>query len=223
MKVITWLVKNNASYPQAADYFNISNQGTVWQWKRQYDLYGYSIFSDHRKRVKIMADKKNLTPSEENKQLKKRLEYLEAEKCLSKKFKGRNGSNREKAEAIDSLRPDYRLSMLLEIAGMSSSSYFDARKRNYGSQYDTDDFIVEDIKSLRAENKEAESLGYRPLTIKVNTLRNSRNESPVNHKRILRIMRQMDCSAMLTRRKLLIITAMKEVKAENERIISYVG
>lgn len=80
--------------------------------------------------------------------------------------------------------------MLLEIAGMSSSSYFDARKRNYGSCYDNDDSIVEDIKSLRTENKEAESLGYRPLTVMVNSLRKSRNESPVNHKKILRIMRE---------------------------------
>lgn len=73
---------------------------------------------------------------------------------------------------------------------MSSSSYFDARKRNYGSKYDSDNSIVDDIRLVRNTDKEAESLGYRPLTVMVNSLRTSRNESPVNHKRVLRVMRQ---------------------------------
>lgn len=87
MDVITWLVKNNASFPQAADHFNISNQGTVWQWKHKYDLHGSNAFSDRRKRVPTMTEKKKLTPSEENKQLKKRLEYLEAENAYLKKLR----------------------------------------------------------------------------------------------------------------------------------------
>lgn len=61
--------------------------GTIWQWKHQYDLHGYEGLSDHRKRVPIMNDKKKLTPSEENKNLKKRLEYLEAENAYLKKLK----------------------------------------------------------------------------------------------------------------------------------------
>lgn len=82
--------------------------------------------------------------------------------------------------------------MLLKIAGISSSSYFDARKRNYGSQYDLDQSIIEDIKSIRNEDREAESLGYRPLTKMVNSMRNNRGEKTVNHKRILRVMKQND-------------------------------
>lgn len=87
MKVITWLVKHNASYPETADHFDVPNPGTVWQWKRQYDLHGIVSFSDRRKRVTIMSEKKKLTPSEENKELKKRLEYLEAENAYLKKLK----------------------------------------------------------------------------------------------------------------------------------------
>jgi len=75
---------------------------------------------------------------------------------------------------------------------MSSSSYFDARKRNYGSQYDSDLSIIKDIKSIRDEDSEAESLGYRPLTRMVNSIRNSRGEDSVNHKRVLRVMKQND-------------------------------
>ncbi|MFZ2354134.1 helix-turn-helix domain-containing protein [Paucilactobacillus nenjiangensis] len=87
MKVITWLVEHCASYPETADHFEIPNMGTIWQWKHQYDLHGYEGLSDHRKRVPIMNDKKKLTPSEENKNLKKRLEYLEAENAYLKKLK----------------------------------------------------------------------------------------------------------------------------------------
>jgi len=73
---------------------------------------------------------------------------------------------------------------------MSSSSYFDARKRNYGSQYDSDFSIIKDIKFIRDDDSEAESLGYRPLTQMVNSIRISRGEDTVNHKKVLRIMRQ---------------------------------
>ena len=80
--------------------------------------------------------------------------------------------------------------MLLKIAGMSSSSYFDARKRAYGAHFDSDYSIVEDIKAIRAGDNESESLGYRPLTILINVRRQGRKETPVNHKRVLRVMRQ---------------------------------
>lgn len=75
---------------------------------------------------------------------------------------------------------------------MSSSSYFDARKRNYGAHFDSDYSIIEDIKVIRAADKEAEGMGYRPLTQLVNKLRETREELPVNHKRVLRIMFQND-------------------------------
>lgn len=87
MKVIIWLVKHNASYPETADHFDISNQGTIWQWKHQYDLYGVDGFADRRKRVTTMSEKKKVTSAEENKELKKRLEYLEAENAYLKKLK----------------------------------------------------------------------------------------------------------------------------------------
>ncbi|APU70988.1 hypothetical protein LCR01_00480 [Companilactobacillus crustorum] len=87
MKVIIWLVKHNASYPEAADHFDISNQGTIWQWKHQYDLHGVDGFADRRKRVTTMSEKKKATSAEENKELKKRLEYLEAENAYLKKLK----------------------------------------------------------------------------------------------------------------------------------------
>lgn len=53
--------------------------------------------------------------------------------------------------------------MLLKIAGMSSSSYFDARKRAYGAHFDSDYSIVEDIKAIRAGDNESESLGVSSL------------------------------------------------------------
>lgn len=84
MKVIIWLVKHNTSYPETADHFDISNQGTIWQWKHQYYLHGVDGFADLRKRVTIMSEKKKITSAEENKELKKRIEYLEAENAYLK-------------------------------------------------------------------------------------------------------------------------------------------
>lgn len=75
---------------------------------------------------------------------------------------------------------------------MSSSSYFDARKRNYGAHYDEDESIIKDIEDIRNDPKmkDASSLGYRPLTQYINQKRIERNEPIVNHKRVLRIMKQ---------------------------------
>ncbi|GEO78721.1 helix-turn-helix domain-containing protein [Companilactobacillus mindensis] len=87
MKVIIWLVKNKASYPQTARHFDISNESTVWSWKHQYDVYGADGLADRRKRDTNMTDKKKLTPEQENKELKKRLEYLEAENEYLKKLR----------------------------------------------------------------------------------------------------------------------------------------
>lgn len=87
IKVITWLIKHKASYPETADHFDIPTPGTVWQWKKKYDLHGDNAFIDRRKRVINMNEKKKSTPSEENKALKKRLEYLEAENAYLKKLK----------------------------------------------------------------------------------------------------------------------------------------
>ncbi|MFD1417931.1 helix-turn-helix domain-containing protein [Companilactobacillus keshanensis] len=86
MEVIIWMVKNKASYPQTAKHFDISNEGTVWTWKHRYDVYGAGGFADRRKRDTNMSDKKKLTPEQENKELKKRLEYLEAENEYLKKL-----------------------------------------------------------------------------------------------------------------------------------------
>lgn len=86
MEVIIWMVRNKASYPQTAKHFDISNEGTVWAWKHRYDVYGASGFADRRKRDTNMSDKKKLTPEQENKELKKRLEYLEAENEYLKKL-----------------------------------------------------------------------------------------------------------------------------------------
>lgn len=55
---------------------------------------------------------------------------------------------------------------------MSSSSYFDARKRNYGAHYNEDKSIIKDIEDIRNDPKmiDALSLGYRPLTQYINQI-----------------------------------------------------
>lgn len=88
MEVITWLVKNNASYPETAKRFGISNEGVVWQWKRRFDVHGFDGLADRRKRVLTMnKDKNKQTKDDKIKQLEKDNEYLKAENEYLKKLR----------------------------------------------------------------------------------------------------------------------------------------
>ncbi|MQS44570.1 helix-turn-helix domain-containing protein [Companilactobacillus mishanensis] len=97
MEVITWLVKNGASFPVTARHFDIPNEGTVWQWKRRYDVHGFDGLADRRKRVSNMSkdnkklrrndDQKKLDSDDKIKQLERDNEYLKAENEYLKKLK----------------------------------------------------------------------------------------------------------------------------------------
>jgi len=86
--------------------------------------------------------------------------------------------------------------LLLNIAEIRSSSYYDALSRDYVNNLPQpgDESIVNDIKDIRndPEVKDPDGIGYRPMTKLVNDLRKKRNEPVVNNKRILRVMRQND-------------------------------
>lgn len=88
MEVITWLVRNNASYPETAKKFGISNEGVVWQWKHRFDVHGFDGLADHRERVLNMnKDKNKQTKDDKIKQLEKDNEYLKAENEYLKKLR----------------------------------------------------------------------------------------------------------------------------------------
>jgi len=94
------------------------------------------------------------------------------------------------------LRQKHKLSLLLKIAEISSSSYYDSRNREYvnGLSRSGDQSIIEDIIAIRNDSEivDPNGIGYRPMTILVNELRFLRDEPAVNNKRILRVMRQND-------------------------------
>lgn len=97
IKVITWLVRNNASFPETAKHFNISNEGTVWQWKRTFDVHGSSGLASRRKRATTMTDdKKKPTKDDKIKQLEKDNEYLKAENEYLKKLRAVMDQTRKK-------------------------------------------------------------------------------------------------------------------------------
>ncbi len=97
MEVITWLVKNNASFPETAKHFNISNEGTVWQWKHIFDVHGSPGLADRRKRATTMTDnKKKPTKDDKIKQLEKDNEYLKAENEYLKKLRAVMDQTRKK-------------------------------------------------------------------------------------------------------------------------------
>ena len=86
LKVIHWLVRTNSSYPQTARHFNLPSPSVIWSWKQRYDALGINGLSDHRKRKVQQMNEEQLTPEQEIKQLRERLEYAEAEIAYLKKL-----------------------------------------------------------------------------------------------------------------------------------------
>lgn len=90
--------------------------------------------------------------------------------------------------------------MVLKVAHMSSSSYHDALHRKYQSGSST---LIDEVKSIRLANPD---YGYRTVTL---ALKNK--GISVNHKAVLRIMRENNllCQAFNHRTKN--ITLIKEL------------
>lgn len=86
LKVIHWLVRTNSSYPQAARHFHLPSPSVIWTWKQRYDALGINGLSDRRKRKVQKMNEEQLTPEQEIKQLRERLEYAEAEVAYLKKL-----------------------------------------------------------------------------------------------------------------------------------------
>ncbi|WP_259596310.1 IS3 family transposase [Clostridium botulinum] len=94
-------------------------------------------------------------------------------------------TNQQKAQIISELRLELkiRLSIILEVVGMSSSSYHYSHNHIYGRNRKSEE-LVQKIKDIREKNID---YGYRTVT---SALRNM--GIIVNHKAVLRIMRKND-------------------------------
>lgn len=88
-------------------------------------------------------------------------------------------TNRVKAQLIDQLRADYPLQDLLAAAQIASSSYYDARHR----QYRQDDPAL--IDEIAFYHEHYPDMGYRRVTTELQRL-----GWDINHKRVLRIMQE---------------------------------
>ncbi|WP_419154807.1 helix-turn-helix domain-containing protein [Weissella minor] len=86
LEVINWLVRTHSSYPQTARHFNLASPSVIWHWKQRYDIFGVAGLSDQRKRKEHQITEEQLTPEQEIKQLRERLEYAEAEVTYLKKL-----------------------------------------------------------------------------------------------------------------------------------------
>lgn len=83
------------------------------------DTYPRKGFLTKNERAKHIVDQALV---EENQRLKAEIEYLKKSRSLTKKLEG--VTSKEKAEIVTSLRAEYPLSVLLEIANMASSVYY---------------------------------------------------------------------------------------------------
>lgn len=85
---------------------------------------------------------------------------------------------------------------------MSSSSYYDAISRSYGDKSIKDDEVLREITDIYSEIvPHGTTLGYRPLTALLNQRRAKEQKGPINHKRVLRIMRENNLLCHAFKRK----------------------
>ncbi|MGR3741616.1 IS3 family transposase [Companilactobacillus sp. DQM5] len=188
VNVLKWMKQNNASYPQTALHFNISNTGTIWQWQHKLDCEGIEVLYRNKGRTKIMNSKKQSKQGKEKTELEKlreKNELLEIENKYLKKLKGLSSGTRwQKAQIVNELRQEkYSLKNILKVIDMPKSTYEYNSKRLLDNN-NSDQELKEAIKDIKTSD---DTYGYRPVTGELHN-----RGFKVNHKKVYRLMIEMN-------------------------------
>lgn len=84
MRVIKWLIKHHASYPEAAHHFHIRHPTIIWSWYQGYLISGEKSLMSRKEYSKMKTTPK--TDAEKLKQVEKENELLRAENAYLKKL-----------------------------------------------------------------------------------------------------------------------------------------
>ncbi|WP_430537388.1 IS3 family transposase [Gemella haemolysans] len=169
--------------------YALPNHGLLCNWISKFKENGYNILEKPRGRTsKMKNNNKNIENKELSKveQLEKELEYLRAENAVLKKLREirlKQSQMKKKTKIVEELKVTHKLNILLEILGLSRSSYYYTKNKEDKDKKNKS--IEEAIKSIQEKNKLR--YGYRRVT---SELRNM--GFLVNHKKVLRLMRKLD-------------------------------
>ena len=197
LKILSVIEKENLSLKEASRRFNIPAESSILSWQRNYKKNGIlGLENRPRGRPKTMSNykrkkKKTGKPLTREEELLERIYYLEAENAILKKVRRLN-SGKEKSKAIEELRQDFDLAVLLHCTSMARSSFYYYQKRF--QMKDKYAEIKEMIKQIYHRHKGR--LGYRRITLLL-----KEKGILINHKTVLRLMKILGLKSIIRVKK----------------------
>lgn len=152
--------------------FELIDPSILGDWVKMYKTRGDDSIKDTRSRKAYMSEeernkyKVDKALKEENDRLRAEIEYLKKSEPLIRKLE--KVTNREKAAIITELRKEFKLKVLLEIAGMASSVYYHNVKRG---KERVDKYIdVREVIEYLYVVKHKKRMGYQRIYIELKKL-----------------------------------------------------
>ncbi|QXI36337.1 IS3 family transposase [Pseudomonas xantholysinigenes] len=205
LKVLQCIEQDGLSAQQACIQFDIRGPSSIRQWKRLYDEGGLEALHPHRARESSMprkaSEQPNVSPAKPAdaeltpKQMLEELEYLRAENAYLKKLdalpSGSTHCATKKAQAVQGLRHEHRLALLLRAAGLARSTFYYQSKALVADKHAA---LKERIKSVYHRHKGR--YGYRRITAVLGC-----HGEVINHKKVQRLMQLMDLKSLVKVKK----------------------
>ena len=209
IEIVAFCIANANDYNLTANKYKVSYQ-QIYTWINKYNRSGYEALVDRRGKRKKIED---LSESEK---IAAQLKLLEAE---NRRFKNgewflkkvrRNRKEVDKYIAIMELNQSgYSISELCKCARISRSSYYKWLNRKETQRDKENKEISNEIIKIYSEVKGI--YGYRRITLNLNKTLGSN----YNHKRIYRLMKSMNMSAVIRKKRKRYVHSTPQITAEN--------
>ncbi|AXP06398.1 IS3 family transposase [Pseudomonas fluorescens] len=206
LKVLQCIEQGGLSDQQACIRFDIRGPSSIRQWRKLYDEGGVEALQPHRLKESSMPRKPSRQPKASPalpadaeltpEQMLAELAYLRAENAYPKKARCLNPSGSpycaaKKTQAVQGLRHEHPLALLLRAAGLARSTFYYQSKTLLTNKHAD---LKDRIRSVYHRHKGR--YGYRRITA---TLGNS--GELINHKKVHRLMQMMGLKSLVKVKK----------------------